>query len=351
MNSKQKADLLKLRNHSPKPYIRERAAALLQVSEGASGLWVAQHGLLQERDPDTIYGWLDRYEAEGIEGLPIREGRGRKPAYASAVSCVEEAKEQVKIVLAQSPRRYGLESNRWSLQLLQQTIKWLTNCTKAGTWQLLKRLGFSRKQALSFIRSPDPFFKLKVRKIKQAFSQALWHPEKVALLFQDEMSYLRQPDITATWGLTGGTQPRVYRAATNNRLTRIGGAIDGITGQLFYLQGDKFGIKKMQDLYQLIRQNYDQPDVLVVQDNWPIHKHPDVLQTVQELNITPLFLPTYASWLNPIEKLWRWLRQDVLYNHSLAHNLAALRGSVIDFLDQFAHGSDELLHYCGLLPK
>ena len=27
--------------------------------------------------------------------------------------------------------------------------------------------------------------------------------------------------------------------------------------------------------------------------------------------IEPVWLPTYAPWLNPIEKLWRWLRQEV----------------------------------------
>jgi transposase len=28
--------------------------------------------------------------------------------------------------------------------------------------------------------------------------------------------------------------------------------------------------------------------------------------------ITPVWLPTYAPWLNPIEKLWHWLRQAIL---------------------------------------
>ncbi len=55
--------------------------------------------------------------------------------------------------------------------------------------------------------------------------------------------------------------------------------------------------------------------------------------------------------MNPIEKLWRWLRADELYNHDLAHDLPALRASVADFLDQFLCGSDDLLHYCGLLPN
>lgn len=262
-----------------------------------------------------------------------------------------EAKDQVKQVLAQSPRHFGIESNRWSMESIQQVVSWLSDCTKAGAWQILKRLGFSRKQALAFIRSPDPFFRLKVRAISQAFSQALWHPEQAVILFQDEMSYQRQPQTAAAWAVAGNTQPLVHHAATGNQLTRIGGAMDGITGQLFYLQTNKFGVQQMLTLYQRIRAHYQQPTIFVVQDNWHnVHNHPAVLQGAQACALTPLFLPTYASWLNPIEKLWRWLRQDVLYNHSLAHDLVALRQSVSDFLDMFSRGSNALLHYCGLLP-
>ena len=70
-----------MRDHAHKPYLRERASAILQVAKGRSGRWVALNGLLRQRKPDTVYGWLDRYEADGIEGLPIDEGRGRKAAY------------------------------------------------------------------------------------------------------------------------------------------------------------------------------------------------------------------------------------------------------------------------------
>ncbi|MGQ9628202.1 MAG: transposase [Anaerolineae bacterium] len=37
-----------------------------------------------------------------------------------------------------------------------------------------------------------------------------------------------------------------------------------------------------------------------------------------------LCLPTYASWFNPIEKLWRWLKQDVLHLHRLNEDWQAL---------------------------
>jgi putative transposase len=60
--------------------------------------------------------------------------------------------------------------------------------------------------------------------------------------------------------------------------------------------------------------------------------------------------PTAAwVWRNPIEKLWRWLKQDVLKQHRLAADWRALRQRVTAFLAQFAAGSHELLHYVGLL--
>lgn len=81
LNQKEKQELEELRDQAQKPYLRERAAALLKIAGGMSGHRVAQTGLLRKRHPDTVYDWLNRYEAEGVAGLSIREGRGRKPAY------------------------------------------------------------------------------------------------------------------------------------------------------------------------------------------------------------------------------------------------------------------------------
>jgi len=50
-----------------------------------------------------------------------------------------------------------------------------------------------------------------------------------------------------------------------------------------------------------------------------------------------------------VEKLWRWLKQNVLHLHRLAHDLTELRRQVAAFLDQFALGSHALLRYVGLL--
>jgi transposase len=78
----ERAELVKVRDHHPKPYMRERAAALLKIADGVSGRWVARYGLLRTRACDTVYGWVHRYEAEGIAGLNVKPGRGRKPAFS-----------------------------------------------------------------------------------------------------------------------------------------------------------------------------------------------------------------------------------------------------------------------------
>jgi transposase len=70
-----------VRDTHSKAYMRERAAAILKIAEGMSGLQVSQEGLLKRRDPDTIYRWVQRYQEAGVAGLEIRAGRGRKPAY------------------------------------------------------------------------------------------------------------------------------------------------------------------------------------------------------------------------------------------------------------------------------
>jgi DDE superfamily endonuclease len=61
------------------------------------------------------------------------------------------------------------------------------------------------------------------------------------------------------------------------------------------------------------------------------------------------WLPPSAPWLNPIEKLWHWLRQDVLKLHRWVEDWPQVTPPVYDFLDQFAHGSQALLRYVGLV--
>jgi hypothetical protein len=71
----QRAELEHMRAHAPQPYLRERAAALLQIAAGQSIRAVAQTSGLRPRRPETVAAWLDRYLAMGIAGLVQRPRR------------------------------------------------------------------------------------------------------------------------------------------------------------------------------------------------------------------------------------------------------------------------------------
>lgn len=81
----ERRELEKIRDHHPKPYVRERAAAILKIADHMSGREVALHGLLKPRCPDSIYDWVKDYRREGVKGLVIKPGRGRKPAFSPSV--------------------------------------------------------------------------------------------------------------------------------------------------------------------------------------------------------------------------------------------------------------------------
>src|SRR5438105_1522903 len=74
-------ELIQLRDHAPKPYLRERAAALLKVAAGQSAASVARHGLLRPRKRTPVSLGLAASLTAGFAGLPTQAGRGRKPAF------------------------------------------------------------------------------------------------------------------------------------------------------------------------------------------------------------------------------------------------------------------------------
>jgi hypothetical protein len=76
LTSIEEHELIDHRDHDPRPYVRERCSAILKIAEGHSAHGVAQNGLLKARDPDTVYDWLNAYEAEKLAGLEKHQQGG-----------------------------------------------------------------------------------------------------------------------------------------------------------------------------------------------------------------------------------------------------------------------------------
>ncbi len=73
----QRRELVALRDHDRRAYLRERAAALLKVADGASACQIARIGLLKPRQQRTVATWIHRYEEKGSAGL-VANPRGHR---------------------------------------------------------------------------------------------------------------------------------------------------------------------------------------------------------------------------------------------------------------------------------
>ncbi len=252
---------------------------------------------------------------------------------------------------AQAATPAGPPPSRWRLRAMQATFPWWADLTLSGVWRALRRLGLGLRSAQVQQYSPDPDYLTKEAHLLACLREAATCPDEIVALFLDEMGYTRWPAPATEWGpVAPAPHPQAERAGSKQQFWRVIGALNALTGQVDFLDGYIVGREKVSAFYRHLDRVYpDARRMYLIQDNWSIHTHPDVLATLDALpRLEAVFLPTYAPWLNPIEKLWRWLKEDVLKQHRLAADWRALRHRVNAFLAQFASGSDDLLRYVGL---
>lgn len=65
----------------PRPYLRERARAILQVSQGKTIEATAQ-ALRVRVHRNAVSEWVKRFRLGRLEGLKIQAGRGRKAIFS-----------------------------------------------------------------------------------------------------------------------------------------------------------------------------------------------------------------------------------------------------------------------------
>lgn len=243
--------------------------------------------------------------------------------------------------------------SRWTLERIRETFSWLHPYSLSGVWRVMQRFDIHLRHGRTQHFSPDPAYAAKEAYLLACLEKTAQNPDTHVLVFMDEMGFFRWPTSSVDWMVAAPAPVRVAPCADNNRQWRIIGVLNALTGQVNYLDNYIVGRKVVAQLYRELDHLYpDAEHIYVVQDNWSIHKHTDVLAALDTLpRIEPVWLPTYAPWLNPIEKLWRWLRQDVLHLHRYALDWTTLLDHVLSFLDQFSAASPDLLRYVGLLGE
>jgi transposase len=83
-------------------------------------------------------------------------------------------------------------------------------------------------------------------------------------------------------------------------------------------------------------------------DNWPVHFHKEAMKPLAaDPRVVVLPLPTYAPWLNNIEKLWRWVKGRVTHAQPWSDDFGVFKEHVRAEL-RLASEHPTLRRYCGL---
>jgi hypothetical protein len=287
----------------------------------------------------------------------------------------------VLAVVRRDPRLFGEPRTRWTRAAIGRHVAWLAGHCPSGIGRALRALGVAWKRAREHVHSPDPAYEAKRAAIAASRAASRTGGGRIVTLFQDEVTLHRQPSLAAAWSARGRDHALAERSYRADAPTRIVGVLDAADGRVLVCRRSKLSIPALVGFYQDVVAAYPGADRIdVVLDNWPVHFHPDLLVALQpqdgpfpfprpghwpaepsaaaghkwgalHLPIRLLPLPTYASWLNPIEKLWRAFRHDVVHLHPWADNLPALRAAADAFFAQFAAGTAaaaDLLCYTGL---
>src|SRR5579859_358653 len=214
-------------------------------------------------------------------------------------------KAEVGERLRQAPEaEQGVAPTRWTLQRIRAAFDWLHEYSLSGVWRLLSRLELGIRLARPSRFSPDPAYADKHAHLLTCLRAAASNPDEVVLVFMDEMGFVRWPQGGRAWMPTPPEPTLSLPCAGNNRQWRLSGALNALTGQVTYLDNYSVGRQQVGQLYQRLDQTYPLAQrIFVVQDNGSIHTHPDVVAVLAALpRLSTVSLPTYAPWLNPIEK-------------------------------------------------
>lgn len=263
--------------------------------------------------------------------------------------------------------------SRLNLPFLQQATQDLFgDISLSGLYGILQRMGITYQKGRPYIHSPDEFYEEKLAYLRQIIAKA--RQNGIEILFQDEFTLTNQVGSAKDFAPKG--QQPLERWAYEEKSIRIAGAMNGLTGKTTIYQCDKMSIEHFINFLQLVVQDYPQSQTIYMpMDGWPVHFHPSVQAALvpqeqpfdtplppswqkvkpkakyQNMNlpIQMIPLPTYASWLNPIEKLWKLLKKEVTHLFPFPNNFNELLKRSKIFFKEFEDPSLRLLQFCGLL--
>jgi transposase len=268
----------------------ERARIVLASAAGLSGndICVA----LGVSRP-TVSRWLNRYAAEGLDGLTADRPRPGRP---KVIDAAQEAAIIAK-TLEEEPPDGG---THWSGRLMAKAVG-VHQTTIARLW---KAHGLKPHRTATFKLSTDPAF---VAKLRDVVGLYLDPPKRAVVLAFDEKSQIQaldrtQPGLPLKRGRAGTFTHDYKRHGT----TTLFAALDVAAGTIHHEclprhRRDEF----LRFMTRVERQVPKGLSLHVILDNYATHKTPEVARWLRRHRRVHFhFTPTSASWLNLVERFF-----------------------------------------------
>lgn len=224
------------------------------------------------------------------------------------------------------PSGHGLPGHGWTLRKVRRWVKQVFGCTvsRSTLRTLLQQQGLSWKQCEKVLKKAKPDQRAAFIAEFQALFQQVCQTE-LRLIYIDEAHIHRDLDLGYTWATTGQPAWRLSDCASLAERINWYGAYDFSQGQCFlWHEGSCNQANTVKFLHQLAAWlgPLAQP-VLIIWDGAPWHKTKLVQAAAADLGFLLRPLPSYSPDLNPIEGLWKWMRQEVtqLHCHPSLHHL------------------------------
>ncbi len=239
-----------------------------------------------------------------------------------------EAERELERLLQEPPTEEGYDFTRWTAPRLAEHLK-----RKLGTdvhpetvREALRRLEFSWKRPRRRLPE-DPCYKERMAKVDQAIAEA---GAETTVLFEDETELRRFPPLRRAWMPVG--QQRPVRVPEQNGKFALYGALDIASGTVYT---EPYPKAKSSCTKAFLRRVLSRVEgrILLIWDRASWHRSKTVRKLVDACErLQVLHLPKRAPEDNPMEDLWRRLKNTVAAN--LERSLEALRAACQKFFEE-----------------
>jgi transposase len=295
----------------------ERARIVLGSADGLSGRALGREiGV----SLPTVQRWLDRYDAEGLEGLEDRRRSGRPREITPEIEA-----DVVRRTLEEKPP----QGTHWSTRLMADIVG-ISHTQVARIWKAHR---LKPHRVRHFKISTDPHF---VEKLRDVVGLYVAPPERAIVFSFDEKSQIQaldrtQPGLPLKKG-RAGTMTHDYK---RHGTTTLFAALDVATGEVIH---ECLPRHRHQEFLRFLRsvEKAADPELELhfILDNYATHKHPKVKAWLKKNpRVHFHFLPTSGSWLNLVERLFSELTTRQLKRLAV-HSVAELVDAITTYLEQ-----------------